>query len=160
MIEKIFKLFSDDYYSDDSYYDNERFYLKNYGIIIDKRYGKAYFELNPLKYKMVGNHVVDKSTGKSAFRKIEYTRYELTDENKILDKVTNKEYDDLEDIVLLLNAQNHFIDRTKDALDDEMPISSMLSAETEPIPTINMIKINKNIFLSKLILIPPSILKK
>ena len=121
MIGKIFKFFSDDdYYSSDSYYDNERFHLNNYGIVVDKRYGKAYFELNSLKYKIEYGSVVDKSTGESVFRKIDYTRYELIDDNKILDKVTNKEYDDLEDIVFLLNAQNHFIDRTKASLDDEI----------------------------------------
>lgn len=60
MIGKIFKFFSDDdYYSSDSYYDNERFHLNNYGIVVDKRYGKAYFELNSLKYKIEYGSVVD-----------------------------------------------------------------------------------------------------
>ena len=82
---------------------DELYFLNHYGNIIDKKNGKAY-----------------KSTDERVIRKIEYTRYELTDDNKILDKVTNKEYDDLEGIVLLLNAQNQFIDNIKDTLDDEI----------------------------------------
>ncbi len=59
------------------------------------------------------DHIVDKVTDSEAFRKIEYTRFELTSDNRILDKITNKEYNNLEDITLLLNSQNQFIDKTK-----------------------------------------------
>ncbi len=59
------------------------------------------------------DNIVDKVTDSEAFRKIEYTRFELTSDNRILDKITNKEYNNLEDITLLLNSQNQFIDKTK-----------------------------------------------
>ena len=118
MIEKVLNLFFKD--DLDYIYNDKRFMITNEKTIIDKKAKKVYFELNPLRYRLLGTWIIDKSTDERVIRKIEYTRYELTDDNKILDKVTNKEYDDLEDIVLLLNAQNKFIDRTKDGLDDEI----------------------------------------
>lgn len=99
---------------------DEQFFLNHYGNIIDMKKGKAYFELNPLRYEIHETIVVDKITDDLAYRNVEYTRYELTEDKKIFDKVTNKEYDDLKDIVLLLNAQNQFIDKTKDAFDIEI----------------------------------------
>lgn len=99
---------------------DELYFLNHYGNIIDKKNGKAYFELNPLRYEIYEDVVIDRIVEDFAYRNIEYTRYVLTDDNKILDKVTTKEYDDLEGIVLLLNAQNQFIDNIKDTLDDEI----------------------------------------
>ncbi|ALT68272.1 hypothetical protein [Methanobrevibacter millerae] len=125
MIEKIFNwlgLTEDDYYIDDEC-ENDRFLINHYGILIDKKKKNAYFKLNPLRYEIMKdfpNHVVDKITDSVAFRKIDYTRFELTNDNKILDKITNKEYDDLEEIVLLLNSQNQFIDNMKDIIDDHI----------------------------------------
>lgn len=89
-------------------------------MIIDKKYGKAYFQLNPLRYEIQDNYVYDKTLEKLANRKIEYSRYELMDDNKILDKITKKEYVNLEDVVELLNSQNQFIDNIKDTLDGEI----------------------------------------
>lgn len=99
---------------------DELYFLNHYGNIIDKKNGKAYFELNPLRYEIYEDVVIDRIVDDFAYRNIEYTRYVLTDDNKILDKVTTKEYDDLEGILLLLNAQNQFIDNIKDTLDDEI----------------------------------------
>ena len=124
MIEKVFNwlgLTEDDYLDDEC--ENDRFLINHYGILIDKKKKNAYFKLNPLRYEIMKdfpNHVVDKITDSVAFRKIEYTRFELTNDNKILDKITNKEYDDLEEIVLLLNSQNQFIDNMKDIIDDHI----------------------------------------
>lgn len=124
MIEKVFNclgLTEDDYLDDEC--ENDRFLINHYGILIDKKKKNAYFKLNPLRYEIMKdfpNHVVDKITDSEAFRKIEYTRFELTNDNKILDKITNKEYDDLEEIVLLLNSQNQFIDNMKDIIDDHI----------------------------------------
>ena len=124
MIEKVFNwlgLTEDDYLDDEC--ENDRFLINHYGILIDKKKKNAYFKLNPLRYEIMKefpNLVIDKITDKSAFRKIEYTRFELTNDNKILDKITNKEYDDLEEIVLLLNSQNQFIDNMKDIIDDHI----------------------------------------
>ena len=73
-----------------------------------------------MRYEIYEDVVIDRIVDDFAYRNIEYTRYVLTDDNKILDKVTTKEYDDLEGIVLLLNAQNQFIDNIKDTLDDEI----------------------------------------
>ncbi len=100
---------------------DEQFFLNRYGNIIDMKNGKAYFELNPLRYKIHETIVIDRLTDDGSIRRgVEYTRYELTEDNKILDKVTNKLYDDFEDIVSLLNVQNQFIDKTKDVLDFEI----------------------------------------
>ena len=124
MIEKVFNwlgLTEEDYLDDEC--ENDRFLINHYGILIDKKKKNAYFKLNPLRYEIMKdfpNHVVDKITDSAAFRKIEYTRFELTNDNKILDKITNKEYDDLEEIVLLLNSQNPFIDNMKDIIDDHI----------------------------------------
>lgn len=103
--------------------ENDRFLLNRYGILIDKKKKNAYFKLNPFRYEIIKDfpdYVVDKITDSEAFRKIEYTRFELTDDNKILDKITNKEYFSIEEIILLLNSQNQFIDNTKDILDDKI----------------------------------------
>lgn len=121
MIEKILNWLglNEDKYSVEDYVD-ERFVL-NRGILIDYENKDAYFRLNPLRYKIMGiypNYIVDKITDKFAHRKFEYIRFELTSDNKILDKITNKEYDNLEDILPLLNSQNQFIDDTKDTLDE------------------------------------------
>jgi hypothetical protein len=124
MIEKIFNvlgLTEDDYLDDEC--ENDRFILNHYGILIDKKKKNAYFKLNPFRYEIMKefpDHVTDKVTDSEAFREIEYTRFELTSDNKILDKITNKEYDNLEEIALLLNSQNQFIDDTKDILDDKI----------------------------------------
>lgn len=101
-------------------YSIDRFVLNNRHMIIDKKYGKAYFQLNPLRYEIQDNYVYDKTLEKLANRKIEYSRYELMDDNKILDKITKKEYVNLEDVVELLNSQNQFIDNIKDTLDSEI----------------------------------------
>ena len=114
-------LTEEDYWDDEC--ENDRFILNHYGILIDKKKKNAYFKLNPFRYEIMKDfpdHVVDKVTDSEAFRKIEYTRFELTSDNKILDKITNKEYDNLEEITLLLNSQNQFIDDTKDILDDKI----------------------------------------
>lgn len=124
MIEKIFNwlgLGGGDYLDDEC--ENDRFLLNRYGILIDKKKKNAYFKLNPFRYEIIKDfpdYVVDKITDSEAFRKIEYTRFELTDDNKILDKITNKEYFSIEEIILLLNSQNQFIDNTKDILDDKI----------------------------------------
>ena len=104
-------------------YSIDRFVLNNRHMIIDKKYGKAYFQLNPLRYEIWDNYVYDKTLEKLANRKVEYSRYELIEDNKILDKVTKKEFDNIEDIVELLNSQNQFIDNTKDVIDDEIHIT-------------------------------------
>lgn len=101
-------------------YSIDRFVLNNRHMIIDKKYSKAYFQLNPLRYEIQDDYVYDKTLEKLANRKIEYSRYELMDDNKILDKITKKEYVNLEDVVELLNSQNQFIDNIKDTLDGEI----------------------------------------
>ena len=123
MIEKVLNLFfkDDDL---DHIYNDERFMITNEKTIIDKKSQKVYFELNPLRYKLMGTWIIDKITDKRVIRKIEYSRYELMNENKILDNAKNKEYDNLEDIVLLLNSQNQFIDKTKDVIDEEIQITN------------------------------------
>lgn len=100
--------------------EDEWFILTNHDIIIDKKSRKSYFMLNHSRYKISGDVVVDKIADEFAYRNIEYTRFDLTRNNKILDKITQKEYDNLEEIVLLLNSQNQFIDNTKDVLEDEI----------------------------------------
>ena len=92
-------------------------------MIIDTKDKIAYFKLNPLRYEIIENYVVDKIIDDFAFRNIEYKRFELTN-NKILDKITQKEYDNFEDIILLLNSQNQFIDNTKDVLDEEVQLAN------------------------------------
>ena len=120
MIGKFLNLFKRN--KDYSYgiYEDERFIITNHDIIIDKKSRKSYFMLNPSRYKISGDVVVDKIADEFAYRNIEYIRFDLTRNNKILDKITQKEYDNLEEIVLLLNSQNQFIDNTKDVLEDEI----------------------------------------
>lgn len=120
MIGKFLNLFKRN--NDYSYgiYEDEWFILTNHDIIIDKKSRKSYFMLNHSRYKISGDVVVDKIADEFAYRNIEYTRFDLTRNNKILDKITQKEYDNLEEIVLLLNSQNQFIDNTKDVLEDEI----------------------------------------
>lgn len=118
MIEKVLNLFFKD--DLDYIYNDKRFMITNEKTIIDKKTKKVYFELNPLRYRLLGTWIIDKSTDKRVIRKIEYSRYEAISENKILDNVTNKEYDNLGDIVVLLNSQNQFIDKTKDVIDDKL----------------------------------------
>lgn len=125
MIKKIFNLLGSTeyvYYVDDEC-ENDRFLINHYGILIDKKKKNAYFKLNPLRYEIMDEfpkHVLDKITDEEAFRKIEYMRFELMSDEKILDQITNKEYDNLEEIASLLNTQNQFIDNMKDILDDHI----------------------------------------
>ena len=88
MIEKVLNLFFKD--DLDYIYNDKRFMITNEKTIIDKKTKKVYFELNPLRYRLLGTWIIDKSTDKRVIRKIEYSRYEAISENKILDNVTRK----------------------------------------------------------------------